>query len=73
MGVALEILKILREEPRHTSGTLQKRLNVSRSSVKIALMTLADVGLVTQEVRGVYGITPLGREVLDQSLKKTES
>ena len=65
-GLAREILKFLKEEPRQTPRSIRERLSFSRSTTMNALMVLSDLGLVETKVRGLYDITPLGKYVLEK-------
>jgi len=64
MGVAKEILQTLLQYPRQTPSSLELSLGVSISTVKAALVHLADLGLIEPIARGLYKITELGEYVL---------
>ena len=64
LGPSLEILKLLNSEPRHTIKSMMKKLDLSRSSIKMALLSMTNTRLVKTEAKGLYVITDLGREVL---------
>ena len=64
LGTSLEILKLLDSEPRHTIKSMMKKLSLSRSSIKMALLSMTNTRLVKTEAKGLYVITDLGREVL---------
>ena len=70
MGVARDILRILKLIPRQNPGSLQESLGVSLSSIKNALIHLTDMGLVDTPSRGVYIITNLGKYVLENTPMK---
>ena len=66
LGLAKEILKILKDEPRQTPKSLLNRLGVSMSAIRNNLMVLSDLNLVEAKIRGLYEITPLGEYVLEK-------
>lgn len=66
MGVALEILKLLEREPRQSPQTIALKIPNGLSSIKTALVTLSDTGLVIPIAHGVYEITDLGRLILKE-------
>lgn len=70
MGLAREILRLLKEEPRQTPGSIRERVNFSMSATRNVLMVLSDLGLVETKVRGLYEITSLGKYVLENSGKE---
>lgn len=66
LGLAREILKILKEKPRQTPQSLLNQTNVSMSSVRNNLMVLSDLDLIEAKTRGLYEITSLGKYLLDK-------
>ena len=66
LGLAREILKILKDEPRQTPQSILNKTNVSMSAIRNNLMVLSDLNLVQTKTRGLYEITPLGEYVLEQ-------
>jgi len=70
MGLATDILKLLKEEPRQTPGSIKEKVNFSISATRNVLMVLSDLGLVETKVRGLYEITPLGEHVLKNTVKE---
>lgn len=66
MGLAREILKILKDEPRQTPQSILSKTNVSMSTIRNNLMVLSDLNLVETKTRGLYEITPLGEYVLEK-------
>jgi len=70
MGLARQILKLLREEPRQTPRSMMERMNLSKTTVMTVLKVLSDLGLVEARVRGLYEITPLGEYMLEKSGKE---
>jgi len=71
MGLAREILKLLKEEPRQTPRSIKERVSFSRSTTMNVLMVLYDLGLVETKVRGLYEITSLGKYVLEAIKKES--
>ena len=67
LGTSREILKLLNLEPRHTIISMMEKLNLSRSSIKMALLSMTDTRLVKKEARGLYIITDLGRKALKEA------
>ena len=67
LGTSLEILKLLNSEPRHTIISMMEKLGLSRSSIKMALLSMTDTRLVKKEARGLYIITELGRKALKEA------
>ena len=72
MGVSLEILKLLEHEPRQTPDFIETKLEYRISSVKTALVYLADMNLVKRVSHGLYVITELGKYVLHHPLNVKE-
>lgn len=64
LGLAKQILKILKEKPRQTPQSLLSKIDVSISAIRNNLMVLSDLSLVETPNRGLYQITPLGELVL---------
>ena len=62
--IASKILLLLKESPRQTPQSIADRLNASVSTIRNALVILADLKLVEARVRGLYEITPLGERLL---------
>ena len=67
LGLAKEILTILKDEPRQTPQSIQGKINVSMSAIRNNLMVLSDLNLVEAKTRGLYQITELGKYVLNPS------
>ena len=67
LGTSLEILKLLDSEPRHTIKSMMKKLDLSRSSIKMALLSMTNTRLVKTEAKGLYVITDLGRKALKEA------
>ena len=67
LGTSLEILKLLDSEPRHTIKSMMKKLDLSRSSIKLALLSMTNTRLVKTEAKGLYVITDLGRKALKEA------
>jgi len=70
MGLAKEILRILKDEPRQTPQSILSKTNVSISAIRNSLMCLSDLNLVETKTRGLYEITPLGEHILEKGEKK---
>jgi predicted transcriptional regulator len=66
LGLAKQILKILKEKPRQTPQSLLSKIDVSMSAIRNNLMVLSDLNLVETPTRGLYQITPLGELVLNK-------
>lgn len=64
--LAYRILKLLSDEPRQTPQSLKERLDVSISSIKQVLSILYGLKLVDRVSRGLYVITPIGRNHLQR-------
>ena len=71
LGTSLEILKLLNSEPRHSIISMMEKLDLSRSSIKMALLSMTNTRLVKTEAKGLYVITDLGREVLKDAEAET--
>jgi len=46
---------------------MKEKLGLSRSSIKMALLSMTDTRLVKKEARGLYIITELGRKALKEA------
>lgn len=66
LGLAKEILKILKDEPRQTPQSILSKTNVSMSAIRNTLMCLSDLNLVETKTRGLYEITSLGEYILQK-------
>lgn len=66
LGLAREILEILKKQPRQTPQSLLTKINVSMSAIRNNLMVLSDLKLVEAKTRGLYNITPLGEYILEK-------
>jgi len=71
LGLAREILKILKDEPRQTPQSILRKLNVSMSAIRNSLMVLSDLNLVETKTRGLYEISPLGERLLEKTWEET--
>jgi predicted transcriptional regulator len=65
MGLARDILKHINDYPRQSPATLHQTLEYSLSGIKNTLVNLMDLGLVETQTRGIYVITELGKQVLE--------
>lgn len=65
--VVLELLALIKANPRLTPSEIADLMELSRPYVRNMLSTLKDLGLVKTPVRGVYVITKLGECLLDQN------
>ena len=65
-GVAVEILKLLDNEPKITPALMEAMLPYSGGTIKAALHYLSSLGHVSTIARGLYVITELGTCVLRQ-------
>lgn len=68
--VALEALKLVKENPRLTPAEISNRIKKSPQYTRNVLAVLQELGLVTTPVRGVYLITELGKSVLKESSRQ---
>jgi Mn-dependent DtxR family transcriptional regulator len=71
--VAVDILKIVEQNPRITPIEISKKLKTSAQYVRNTLRTLTELGLVETPVRGVYILTSLGKQVLFHVTQKDSS
>ncbi len=62
---AIEVLQAIKEKPRITPIMIAAELKMNQQNVRNVLLTLSELGLVTTAARGVYEITPLGSQVLE--------
>jgi len=62
--VALEILNVIKENPRITPQEVSEKTEISTQYVRNTLRVLTELKLVETPVRGVYLITDLGKYVL---------
>lgn len=67
---ALEILQILRDMPRLTPLLLGKKMKRPPSVIRNVLVTLVELGLVVPAARGLYELTPAGKEILEMMEKR---
>ena len=72
LGLAREILKILKDEPRQTPQSILSKIDVSMSAIRNNLMVLSDLKLVEAKTRGLYNITPLGEYILEKNKEMKE-
>lgn len=63
-GVAVEILKLLENEPKITPALMEAMLPHSGGTIKAALHYLVSLGHVKTIARGLYVITDIGTCVL---------
>jgi predicted transcriptional regulator len=64
---AIDILKVIEQNPRITPTEISQLLKVSAQHVRNILTVLAELGLVQTPARGVYVITNLGKHLLKES------
>jgi len=64
--VALEALKLIKENPRLTPSEISDQIKKSPQYTRNVLAILQELGLVNTPVRGVYMITELGEHVLNE-------
>lgn len=64
--VAVEILKIVEQNPRITPLEISKKLGISLQYIRNTLRTLTELKLLETPVRGVYVLTELGKHILKQ-------
>lgn len=63
--VAIEILKIVQENPRITPAEISQKMGISVQYTRNTLRVLSELELVATAVRGIYLITDLGKTVLE--------
>jgi len=68
--VAIDILKAVEQTPRITPLEISKKLKISTQYIRNILVILVELGLVETPARGVYILTNLGKQVLEQATKK---
>ena len=71
-GVAVEILKLLQEEPKQSPAMMDSKLPHKIGSIKAALHYLTSLGHVSKLARGLYVISELGTCVLRHLLEQSE-
>ena len=71
--VAIDILKAIEQTPRITPLEISKKLKISTQYIRNILAILTELGLVETPARGVYVLTNLGKQVLEQTAKKGNS
>lgn len=67
--LATRILKMLEESPRQTPKMMADELDTNPAYVRNVLVVLQELKLIETIARGLYQITPLGREVLQRILQ----
>jgi len=68
--IAIEILRVIEQNPRVTPLEISCKLKISTQYVRNTVRILTELGLVETPVRGVYVITELGKYVLNKQTKK---
>ena len=68
--IAIEILRVIEQNPRITPLEISRKLKVSTQYVRNTVRILTELGLVETPVRGVYVVTDLGKYVLNKQTRK---
>lgn len=68
--IAIEILRVIEQNPRITPLEISRKLTISTQYVRNTVRILTELGLVETPVRGVYVVTDLGKYVLNKQTKK---
>jgi len=71
--VAVEVLETIEKYPRITPAEIAEKTKNSAQYVRNTLRVLTELQLVETPVRGVYVITELGKDILNQAQEKAES
>lgn len=69
---AIEILQTLRDMPRLTPTLIGRKMKRPPSVIRNVLVILVELGLVAPAARGLYELTPDGKDLLERIEKREE-
>jgi predicted transcriptional regulator len=67
---ATQILEAIHRKARSTPTMIAEELKLTPQTVRNVLVTLLELELVQTPARGLYEITPYGKELLERKKKK---